>query len=364
LTEAQDGFLLEVKSLSRRHSMNKGTNILVAAVLCVLAVSYSFAAGGQQDTAVAKQYTMKLGHDQMEGTPHHVAALLFKKLVEERTNGNVVVNIFPAQQLGSAREMNEGMQIGTIEAVCLPTATFSGFDLTVGITDLPFIFPNPEVAYKVLDGPVGDQLLKRLEKVNIIGGAYWTSGFKQFTGNFPIRVPTDYRGKKIRVMSHPVLIAQYEAMGASAIPIDFHELYNALQQRAIDGQENPLATIVNMRFYEVQSHMTISNHGMLGYILAFSKTWMDTLPANYRQIILAAAKEVAPFERAELHKLETEKYLPTIRDSGTTIITLTENERKAFEEVTRPVYQKLSVQLDAAGNQLLKDLLAAIDAAR
>jgi len=343
--------------------MRKVSIILLVLVVCLLVTNPLFA-GGDKEQGVAKKFVMKLGHDQMVDTPHHVAAVRFKQLVEERTGGNVTVNIFPAQQLGSAREMNEGMQIGTIEAVCLPTATFSGFDLAVGITDLPFLFPNPEIAYEVLDGPVGDKLLKRLEKVNIIGGAYWTSGFKQFTGNFKITSPADYIGKKIRVMSHPVLIAQYEAMGASAIPIDFLELYNALQQKAVDGQENPLATIVNMRFYEVQNYMTISNHGMLGYILAFSKTWMDTLPVEYRKIIIDAAKEVAAFERTELHKLEESKYLPVIKNSGTQITTLTEAQRKVFEDITRPVYQKLSMQLDSEGNQLLQDLLAAIDAAR
>ncbi len=308
-----------------------------------------------------KVYTMKLGHDQMEGTPHHAGALAFKERVEAQTNGKVKVEIYPAQQLGSAREMNEGLQLGSVEAVSLPTATFSGFDLTIGITDLPMVFPSPEVAYEVLDGPVGDKILKRLEQSGIVGAAYWTSGFKQFTGNFPINEPADYIGKKIRVMSNPILIAQYEAMGASAIPIDFHELYNALQQGAIDGQENPLATIVNMKFYEVQDYMAISNHGFLGYIFAFSKTWFDTLPAEYQEVLINVAKEVAIFEREELHKLETESYLPAIEDSGTTIIMLTDSQRKAFEEVTRPVYQQLSDQLDADGKQLLNEMLDEIN---
>lgn len=302
-------------------------------------------------------YTMKLGHDQMEDTPHHVAAIKFKEMVEAETDGKVVVNIFPAQQLGSAREMNEGLQLGTVEAVCLPTATFSSFDLAIGITDLPMVFPSPEVAYKVLDGPVGEKLLKRLEQSGIVGAAYWSAGFKQFTGNFPIYGPDDYKGKKIRVMSHPVLIAQYEAMGANAIPIDFHELYNALQQGAVDGQENPLATIVNMKFYEVQDYIAMSNHGFNGYIFAFSKKWFDTLPSEYQDIITDAAKEIAPFERAELHRLEAEKYLPVIKDFGTTIIELTDEQRKAFEDVTRPTYQYLSDELDAEGKQLLNELL-------
>jgi len=315
-------------------------------------------------TAQGKQYVMKLGHDQMAETPHHQAALKFKLLVEERTKNGIKVNIFPAQQLGSSREMNEGLQMGSIEAVCLPTATFSGFDLAMGIVDLPFLFPTPDVAYKVLDGPVGTKLLSRLQKSGIVGAAYWTSGFKQFTGSFPIRSPSDYKGKKIRVMSNPVLIAQYEAMGASAVPIDFQELYNALQQKAVDGQENPLSTIVNMRFYEVQKYMTISNHGMLGYIFGFSKIWFNSLPADYRKILLDTAREAAVFERAEVQRLEKEKYLSTIQKFGTTVIELNDTERKAFEVVTRPTYENLSKKLDADGRGLLQEMIKAVDAAR
>ncbi|MGH0051860.1 MAG: TRAP transporter substrate-binding protein, partial [Sphaerochaetaceae bacterium] len=338
-------------------------NFLICLVLCLATMSFVFAAGDKEGTAVAnKTYSMKFGHDQMEDTPHHMAAMKFKELVEQRTNGNVQVSIFPAQQLGSAREEIEGLQIGTVEAVSLPSAAFSGFDLATGLADLPFLFPSPTVAYKVLDGPAGDKILQRLGKIGITGAAYWTSGFKQFTGSFPINTPADFKGRKIRVMSNPVLIAQYEAMGASAIPIDFHELYNALQQKAVDGQENPLSTIVNMKFYEVQRNITISNHGMLGYIVAFNSNWLSTLPAEYQKIVLDAAKEVAPYERDLIAKLETERYLPTIKDFGCQVVELTQTQRKEFQEMTRPAYDVFAEKLDSDGKALLKELQNAVAA--
>jgi len=345
--------------------MNRTVRLAMCLLLCIASISVVYAGGEQEGSATAsKVYTMKFGHDQMEGTPHHMAAVRFKELVEQRTGGNVQVSIFPAQQLGSAREEIEGLQIGTVEAVSLPSSAFSGFDLATGLADLPFLFPNPQTAYQVLDGPVGDKILKRLEKIGMTGAAYWTSGFKQFTGSFPITTPADFKGKKIRVMSNPVLIAQYEAMGASAIPIDFHELYNALQQKAVDGQENPFSTIVNMRFYEVQKYIPISNHGMLGYIVAFNSNWLATLPAEYRKIVVDTAKEVAPYERELIAKLETEKYLPTIKDFGCQVVELTAQQRMAFQEVTRPAYDVFAGMLDAEGKALLKELQAAVASAQ
>ena len=347
----------------RRKRMKRTLKVLMCLVLCLATMSVMFASGDKEAAAVAsKVYAMKFGHDQMEDTPHHMAAVKFKELVEQRTNGNVQVSIFPAQQLGSAREEIEGLQIGTVEAVSLPSAAFSGFDLATGLADLPFLFPSPKVAYKVLDGPVGDKILQRLERIGIKGSAYWTSGFKQFTGSFSIMTPADFKGKKIRVMSNPVLIAQYEAMGASAIPIDFHELYNALQQKAVDGQENPLSTIVNMKFYEVQKYIPISNHGMLGYIVAFNSNWLSALPAEYQRVVIEAAKEVAPYERDLIAKLETERYLPTIKDFGCQVVELTDAQRQAFQEVTRPAYDVFSGKLDVDGKALLKELQEAVAA--
>jgi C4-dicarboxylate-binding protein DctP len=338
--------------------------IVVALLLVLVSASLVFANGTSEKSGESKTYVLKLGHDQMENTPHHLAAVKFKELVEERTGGNVKVEIYPAQQLGTSREMIEGMQIGTVEAACLPSAAYSGFDLATGLTDLPFLFPNPETAYKVLDGEMGDKIFARLEKIGLKGASYWTSGFKQFTANFPIDDPDDYKGKKIRVMSNPVLIAQYESMGASAVPIDFQELYNALQQKAVDGEENPLSTIVNMRFYEVQDYLTISNHGMLGYIFCFNDTWLKTLPSEYRDILVSAAKEVAPFERSEIQRLEKETYLPTIEAAGVEISTLTDAQRKQFEDITRPTYEIYASQLDSEGQELLAELQEAVESCK
>ena len=348
------------KKKEKKMMMKKGM-LIAFIIVCLISVQLAFA-GGSRESGTDGVYTLKFGHDQMEDTPHHMAAVRFKELVEERTDGHVQVTIFPAQQLGSAREEVEGLQIGTVEGVALPTSAFASFDLATGLVDLPFLFPDPETAYEVLDSEVGDKILARLEPVGMTGAAFWTSGFKQFTANFPIETPADFHGKKIRVMANPVLISQYEAMGASAVPIDFNELYNALQQGAVDGEENPFSTIVNMRFYEVQEYIPISNHGMLGYIVAFSSNWLSSLPKEYQEIIIEAAKEAAPYERELIAELETERYLPTIIDFGCVVTELTEEQRALFREVTAPAYDVFAGMLDDSGRALLKEVQDAVAA--
>jgi len=307
----------------------------------------------------AKQYVLKFGHDYMPDSPHDHAALKFKEIVEEKTDGNIKVEVYPAQQLGKGREMIEGMQLGIVQGVALPSSNFAGFDMRISIPDLPFLFSSPEKCHEILDGEIGSELLEVLKEHNMVGAAWWESGFKCFTANFPITHPDNFIGEKIRVMPSPILLAQFEAYGASALPIDFHELYNALQQGVVDGEENPIATIYNMKFYEVQDYITLSNHGFLGYIVAFSKNWIEQLPEEYQNIIFNAAREVAPIQRAEVAKLVEEKYLPEIIASGTKIIELTEDQRAAFEDKAAPVYKVMNDMLNEDGRKLLEKFLEA-----
>ena len=305
----------------------------------------------------AEQYVLKFGHDYMPDSPHNNAALKFKEIVEEKTGGNVKVEVYPAGQLGTGREMIEGLQLGIIQGVALPSSNFAGFNMSISIPDLPFLFSSPEKCHEVLDGPIGNELLSVLENHKMVGATWWESGFKCFTANFPIESPDDFIGKKIRVMPSPILIAQFEAYGANGIPIDFAELYNALQQKVVDGEENPIATIYSRKFYEVQKYITLSNHGFLGYIVAFSKDWIEGLPKDYQNIIISAAQEVSPMQRAEVAKLVDEKYLPEIIAFGTKIIELTAEQKAAFEEKAKPVYEVMNGLLDEDGKKLLKKFL-------
>jgi len=301
-----------------------------------MAASAALLSGFLASAALA-QTTIKVGHDQPDSSTHHQAALKWKEMLEQRTGGKLKVQVFPSSQLGSGVQMVEQVQAGALEVAILPTAWIAPLAAPVQVLDLPFLFPSRQVAYRVIDGPAGETILQPLEKVNIKGIAFWESGFKQFTGNFPIRQPADYKGTKIRTMPAPVLQEQFKAFGAVPTMINFSELYSALQQKVVDGQENPIATIANMRFFELQKHLTLSDHGFIAYVFMINKPFLDKLPADQREAVLATAREAGRHQRELIQKAEA-AHLETFKKAGLEIITLTPEQRAEFEKAARPVY--------------------------
>ena len=308
----------------------------------------------------AAKWSMKFGHDMPEDSAQHVAALKYADLVKERTKGQVEVKVFPAQQLGTDPEMVQQAQMGTLEIVLPPTAKISGFAAQLQLADLPFLFPSKEICYQVLDGPVGDKLLALLDAKGLKGISFWESGFKQVTANKAIRKPEDFAGMKVRVMESPLLIAQYKQVKANPVPIDFAETYNALQQGVVDAQENPLVSIVNMKFYEVQKYTMLSNHGFLGYAFLFSKKVYDGLPADIQKVMRDTARELASFERQDTARRET-GYIERIKKGGSQIVTLTPQELQGFEKALRPVHQQFAKTI---GEDLLREAYAHIEKLR
>jgi C4-dicarboxylate-binding protein DctP len=308
----------------------------------------------------AAKWNMKFGHDMPEDSAQHVAALKYADLVKERTKGQVEIKVFPAQQLGTDPEMVQQAQMGTLEIVLPPTAKISGFAAQLQLADLPFLFPSKEACYKVLDGPVGDKVLALLDAKGLKGVSFWESGFKQITANKAIRKPEDFAGMKVRVMESPLLIAQYKQVKANPVPIDFAETYNALQQGVVDAQENPLVSIVNMKFYEVQKYTMLSNHGFLGYAFLFSKKVYDGLPADIQKVMRDTARELASFERQDTARREA-GYIERIKKGGSQIVTLSPQELQAFEKAFRPVHQQFAKTI---GEDLLKETYAHIDKLR
>lgn len=313
------------------------------------------------ETAQEATYTIKLAHSMMENTPQHQGAVEFQRLVSEKTNGQVEVLIFPAGQMGSDTEVAEMLQTDSIDAAIIPTAKLSGFYAPLQIIDLPFLFPSKEVAYKVLDNSEFKQMLfAPMESLGFKGLNFWESGFKQLTANRPIHNPEDLKGLKMRVMESPLLIAQYRAFGSNPVAIDFSETYNSLQQGAADGQENPLNSIVNMKFYEVQSDMTISNHGYLAYALMFSIASWEKLPADIQAAIQEAADEAVVKERAINAEMEA-GYVKTISDSGTTVYELNAEEMDSFATVVKPVHEEFR---SIIGSDILDKTYELIEAAK
>ncbi len=284
-------------------------------------------------------YKLSFGHDHTTSSPHHQAVLKFAELVEARSKGRVKIEIFPNQELGTGHQMIEQLREGVLPIALLPAARLTGIIPAMQYIDMPFVFSNREDAYELLEGEIGKKLYAQLEPFGLIGLAFWDSGFKQFTANRQIRQPDDYKGLKVRIMKSPIIREQFESYGAQAIPIDFHQLHQALKDGVVDAQENPLIGISEMKLYEVQPHLTISNHAYLAYIFLCSKKVMDDLPEDVLELIATTASEVTLYERQLLQEKEQE-YLEIIKNAGVVIYSLSEPERLAFREATSHLRKK------------------------
>lgn len=291
--------------------------------------------------ANAAKIEIKFGHDQTEQSPHHEASLYLKKLIEEGSNGEISFTIYPNQLLGSGTQMVEMVQLGAVQMVAVPTSRIQAIAPIFQILDLPFLFPTKEELYERLYGEFGTTLFNQLQANNVTGLTYWGMGFKQFTGDFPIHTPADFRGKKIRVMPSPVIREQFRALGASPVPIDFHELYNALQQGVVDGQENPLVGIATMKLYEVQEYMTLSDHAFLAYGLVTNSQFFNSLEPHHQELIKEATAKSAIYQ-LDLIEQRDQDFLNTIKDAGVTVETLTPQQKADFQEAMLPVYEWFS----------------------
>ncbi|NLX62698.1 MAG: TRAP transporter substrate-binding protein [Tissierellia bacterium] len=334
--------------------LNKTLLFILLAVLAIGAIGCSNKDGQKTSSEVIE---ISFGHGFMPDTPHHRAAIKFKEEVEEATNGRVVVNVFPSGQLGSAREMFEGLQMGTQEITLVPTARISGFAPELQLFDLPFLFPDREIGYEIMDGEVGTELLNKLSSQKVIGVAFYEDGYKHFTANKAINSVKDFQGVKFRTMESPIIVEQFKALGAIPVPIDFGELYNSLQLGVVDGQENPLVTIESQKFYEVQSHLILSEHAYLAHVLLFSESWFNGLPEDIQNILYEKGREIAKWQRQAVQE-EEEKYLETIREYGTTIIELTDEQKEEMKEATRSVYQ---IYTDEFGSEILDKVFQEIE---
>ncbi len=310
-----------------------------------------------QDGGNEEVIEISYGHGFTPDTPHHRSALMFKEEVEKATNGRVKVNIFASGTLGSAREMFEGLQMGTQEIALVPTARISGFAPELQLFDLPFLFPNREAGYEVMDGSLGTELLDGLKSQKVIGVAFYEDGYKHFTANKPISKLEDFKGLKFRTMESPIVIAQFKALGSNPTPIDFGELYSSLQLGVVDGQENPLVTIESNKFYEVQTNLTLSEHAYLAHVLLFSESWFNGLPKDIQDVLYEKGREIAKWQRQAVQD-EEELYLETIRNAGVNIVELSQEEKDKMREVTLPVHQEY---VKLFGNEILDKAYAEIE---
>src|SRR6476469_4367058 len=209
---------------------------------------------------------IKFSHVVATDTPKGQAAERFKQLAEKNTKGRVKVELYPNSQLYKDKEELEALQLGAVQMLAPSLAKFGPLGAKeFEVFDLPYIFPGKDVLYRVTEGPIGKDLFKKLEPKGITGLAYWDNGFKVMSANKPLRVPADFRGLKMRIQSSKVLDAEMRALGANPQVMAFSEVYQALQTKVAAGTENTPSNIYTQKMHEVQSHLTVSDHGYIGY---------------------------------------------------------------------------------------------------
>ena len=224
---------------------------------------------------------IKFSHVVATDTPKGQAAERFKEQAEKLTKGRVKVEVYPNSQLYKDKEELEALQLGAVQMLAPSLAKFGPLGVKeFEAFDLPYIFPSKAALYAVTEGPIGKGLLKKLEPKGITGLAYWDNGFKIMSANKPLHVPADFRGQKMRIQSSKVLDAQMRALGANPQVLAFSEVYQALQTGVVDGTENPPSNMYTQKMHEVQKHLTVSNHGYLGYAVIVNKKFWDGLPAE------------------------------------------------------------------------------------
>ncbi len=315
-----------------------------------------FAAAFAAGSAFAQApIVIKFSHVVAENTPKGKAAQRFKELAEKATNGRVKVEVYPSSTLYKDKEEMEALQLGSVQMLAPSLAKFGPLGVKqFELFDLPYIFPDRKVLYKVTEGPIGKSLFKKLETKGIEGLAYWDNGFKDMTANRPLIHPTDMKGLKIRIQPSKVLDAQIRALGGNPQPMAFSEVYQALQTGVVDGEENTPSNIYTMKFHEVQSNMSVTRHGYIGYAVIVNKKFWDGLPADIRTKLEGAMKEATKYNN-EIAEKENEDALEAIKKSGKIKVhELTDQERQEWRNALKPVWKKVE---DRVG----KDLIDAVD---
>ncbi|MCK6414196.1 MAG: TRAP transporter substrate-binding protein [Giesbergeria sp.] len=294
-------------------------------------------------TVQAQQIVIKFSHVVAQSTPKGKAAEFFANKAAELTGGKVKVEVYANSTLYKDKEEMEALQLGSVQMLAPSLAKFGPLGVReFEVFDLPFMFDTKEDLHKVTAGPVGEKLFKKLETRGITGLAFWDNGFKVFSANKPLKTVADYKGMKYRIQSSKVIEEQIRALGGIPQVMAFGETYQALQTGVVDGTENPPSNFFTQKMHEVQKHLTLTNHGYLGYAVIVNKKFWDGLPADVRDQLGQAMKQ-ATFYANQIAQDENDQALEAVKKSGKTAVhTPTKEERTALKKALLPVHEKMS----------------------
>ena len=292
---------------------------------------------------------IKFSHVVANDTPKGKGAERFKELAEKATKGRVKVEVYPNSTLYKDKEELEALQLGAVQMLAPSLAKFGPLGAKeFEVFDLPFLFKDTAAFRAVTDGPLGADLFKKLEPKGIKGLAYWDNGFHIMSANKPLHNVADFKGLKMRIQSSKVLDAQMRALGAIPQVMAFSELYQALQTGVVDGTEGVPSNFFTQKIYEVQKHMTLSNHGHLAYAVIVNKKFWDGLPADIRTQLEGAIKDATVYANA-IAATENAASLDKIKASGrVTLYTPTPAETNEWKKALMPVHKEMEGRVGKA----------------
>jgi C4-dicarboxylate-binding protein DctP len=297
---------------------------------------------------------IKFSHVAAADTPKGKAAQRFKELAEERSQGRVKVELSPNSQLYTDDDEMAALKLGSVQMLAPSLAKFAPLGVKeFEVFSLPFLFQDAAAFRAVATGPVGADLLKKLSPKGVQGLAYWDNGFQAMSANKPLHAVADFKGQKMRIQSSKVLDAQMRALGAIPKVTPFSELYQALQTGAVDGTEGVASNLYTQKIFEVQKHMTVSNHGHLAYAVIANKKFWDGLPAATRTVLEGAVKDATVYANA-IAATENDTAMDRIKASGTvTVYALTAAETAEWKKALMLVHDQVETRVG-------KDTLAAV----
>ena len=304
--------------------------------------------------AAAEVRQMSLGHTGQDMNIFSKAAKMFGELVEKESAGSMKVNVIGAGALGNNREGIEQVQMGVTDFWVISTGLLAPFSKAVAIYDLPYLFKSAEAGIAFFNSDLALEVAKPLEEKGIKAVGYMTQGWRHIHSNKPIRTPEDLKGLKIRTMSTPIHMELFKAMNANAIPMDFSEVFTALQQGVIDGGENPFENIKAQGFYKVQKYITMDGHVLDPMVLVVSKKTWDSLKDDQKAIVMKAAKAACAWDQENV-LAANRKVMEEFKAAGTPeIIELTAGQRAAFRTAAQKVYDD---HIKEIGEEMFKKVM-------
>lgn len=292
-----------------------------------------------EQTGLDNQIVIKFSHVVAENTPKGIAAEKFKNLVETKSDGRIIVQIYPNAMLYNDHNELQALKDGEIQMIAPTFSKMTDYLPNWQVLDLPFVIENEEQLERVLTGPLSDKLLDELDSINIKGLTFWSNGFKQMaSSDSPIIETEDFLDKKIRIMPSNILEEQFNLLKANPVEASFDDVFNELENQQINAQENTISNIYSKNFYEMENHITLSNHGILSYAVMMNHEFWDQLNTEDQTILLDALEEMKIWQFEQAVEINNNNLQALLREEAVSIYKLNKVSRNKWKKELFPIY--------------------------